>query len=250
MGQGSAAVQWLAVERNGDGTTEVLQLWDNNGNLGMILYSPDPNGPGYVESWSADDMGQQSAAVQWLAVDRNGDGKTGVLQLWDNSVALGNLGMILYSPDPNGPGYIVSWSNANISTYYDASNWFVVNRNGDGMSHILQTFNFFGTLAMALYDSDPNGPGYLLNSWTGTNMGNWYPASAWLAVEAGLDGSTNIIQLFQNAISFSLGMVVYEPSSANQGYAVGGYISSFGTLPATALAFFAVDVPPPANTSL
>jgi len=78
VGGTANTLQWLKVDRNGDDQTEILQLWDNNGILAMTLYSPNPNGPGYVISWSNPNMGEGSGAVQWLTVDRNGDGKTEV----------------------------------------------------------------------------------------------------------------------------------------------------------------------------
>jgi hypothetical protein len=44
----------------------VFQLWDNGGRLGMIVYSPLPQG-GYGASFSSANMGQGSGAIAWLA---------------------------------------------------------------------------------------------------------------------------------------------------------------------------------------
>jgi hypothetical protein len=43
-GAGSGAVAWLPVTMNGDGKTQIVQLWDHNGRLGMIVYGPRPDG--------------------------------------------------------------------------------------------------------------------------------------------------------------------------------------------------------------
>jgi len=66
MGEGSGAVAWLAGDANGDGKTDIFQLWDNNGRLGMIVYSPLPQG-GYGVSFGSAGMGEGSGAVAWLA---------------------------------------------------------------------------------------------------------------------------------------------------------------------------------------
>jgi len=39
MGEGSGAVAWLPVTMNGDGKTQIVQLWSNSGRLGMIVYA-------------------------------------------------------------------------------------------------------------------------------------------------------------------------------------------------------------------
>jgi hypothetical protein len=51
------------VENNG---RNVFQLWDNNGRLGMIVYSPLLQG-GYGVSFGSSNIGEGSGAVAWLA---------------------------------------------------------------------------------------------------------------------------------------------------------------------------------------
>jgi hypothetical protein len=118
MGEGSNAVAWLAADMNGDGRTDVVQLWDSGGSLGMIVYSP--LGSGYREVWKSSNMGEGSNAVAWLAADMNGDGRTDVVQLWDNG---GSLGMIVYTPLAGIPGYGVAWQARNMGEESRALAW-------------------------------------------------------------------------------------------------------------------------------
>src|SRR6185437_6706556 len=69
------ALAWLAGDFTGSGKTEIAQLWDNNGRLGLIVYGADSGGSLATVFGSAD-MGQGSGALAWLAGDFTGSGKT------------------------------------------------------------------------------------------------------------------------------------------------------------------------------
>jgi hypothetical protein len=91
MGQGSGAVAFLAGNFTGRATTEIAQLWDNNGTLGLIVYGI---GNDTLEALIAyPDMGQGSSALAFLVGNFTGSGATEIAQLWDND---GTLGLIVY----------------------------------------------------------------------------------------------------------------------------------------------------------
>jgi hypothetical protein len=83
MGQGSAALAWLAGDFTGSGKTEIAQPWDNNGRLGLIVYGADSGGS-LATVFGSGDMGQGSGALAWLAGDFTGSGKTEIAQPWDS----------------------------------------------------------------------------------------------------------------------------------------------------------------------
>jgi uncharacterized protein YodC (DUF2158 family) len=136
IGQGSGALAWLPVTMNGDGKTQIVQPWDNNGRLGMIVYSPQADGS-YAVRWGTQDIGQGSGALAWLPVTMNGDGKTQIVQPWDNN---GRLGMIVYSPQADG-SYAARWGTQDIGQGSGALAWLPVTMNGDGKTHIVQPWN-------------------------------------------------------------------------------------------------------------
>ncbi len=92
MGQGSSAVAFLAGNFTGSATTEIAQLWDNNGVLGLIVYGM--SGGTLQTLVTYPDMGQGSSALAFLVGDFTGSGVTEIAQLWDNN---GILGLIVYS---------------------------------------------------------------------------------------------------------------------------------------------------------
>src|SRR5262245_60935044 len=102
VGGGAGALAWLTGDVNGEGMTDLIQPWDNNGRLGLITYRS--NGTEYTWGWSSNDIGAGSPALAWLTGDVNGDGKTDLIQPWNNN---GRLGVINYLS--NGTGYTLAW---------------------------------------------------------------------------------------------------------------------------------------------
>src|SRR5260370_591800 len=115
MGQGSGAVEWLPVDMHGDGRTEVVQLWSYNNKLSMTVWAPNqPGQPDNSYSWAwGGDTQQGSAAVKWLPVDMHGDGKTQIVQLWDNN---NSLGMNVWGPKSDY-SYSLAWSSSDMGSY-------------------------------------------------------------------------------------------------------------------------------------
>ena len=92
MSQGSSALAFLVGDFTGSGATEIAQLWDNDGILGLIVYGI---GNGTLEAVSVNpNTGQGSGALAFLAGYFTGAGTTTqIAQPWDNN---GTLEMIVY----------------------------------------------------------------------------------------------------------------------------------------------------------
>jgi hypothetical protein len=81
LGQGPGAVAWLTGDFTGSGHTEIAQLWDNNGKLGLNVYGESGNTVTAV--FHSADMGQGSGALAWLADNFTAD-LTVIAQPWDS----------------------------------------------------------------------------------------------------------------------------------------------------------------------
>ena len=90
-GQGSDALPggWLTGDFTGGGTTEIVQLRDNDSRLAMTLYGTDDNG-GLRQLSDNLNMGQGSGALAWLTGDFTGDGTTEIAQLWSDNGKAGD----------------------------------------------------------------------------------------------------------------------------------------------------------------
>lgn len=91
-GQGYGAVAWQVGDLNGDGREEIVQLWNNDGTLGAIIYGGGPNDSLVVQSVNSD-LYQGYGAVGWLSGNFSAPKVSEVVQFWDHD---GSLGMITY----------------------------------------------------------------------------------------------------------------------------------------------------------
>ncbi|HEX3047773.1 MAG TPA: RHS repeat-associated core domain-containing protein [Bacillota bacterium] len=214
IGAGSGAITFLTGDVNGDGKSDIIQLWDNNGRLGVVTYLA--NGIGYNLSWGVNDIGAGSSAINFLTGDVNGDGKTDIIQLWDNN---GRLGVATHLS--NGIGYDYAWGMADMGQGSPAKAYLAGEVNGDGKTDIIQLWDNNGRLAMITYLS--NGNGYDCNWGTG-DMGQGSPAVNYFAGDVNGDRKTDIVQLWYN--SEQLGIINYVSSGVGYTCNWAGYLSA------------------------
>jgi hypothetical protein len=130
VGNGPGAIAWQLGDVNGDGRPELIQLWNNKGRLGMIVYHW--NGNAMVTLWGNPNVGQGVGAINWEIGDVNGDQRRELIQLWSDD---GRLGAIVYG-----------WNGASMATLSagdvmqgpNAVDWQIGDVNGDGFAEILQ----------------------------------------------------------------------------------------------------------------
>ncbi len=210
MGQGPWALAWLAGDMDGDGLTDILQPWNNNGTLGLIVYRS--TGTGYTTAFSSSNMGAGSPAVAWRTGDADGDGRTDLIQLWNNN---GWLGLTVFRS--TGTGYSLWFNNPNMGQGSPARAWLTGDMDGDGRTDIFQPWNNNGTLGLIAYRA--TGTGYA-TAFASGNMGQGSGAFAWLVGDMDGDGRSDIFQPFNN--SGALGMIVYRSSGT-------GFATAFGS---------------------
>jgi hypothetical protein len=198
IGEGSGAVAWLIGDVNGSGKDEVIQLWNNGGQLGVIVYGW--SGSAMTTLWGTGNIGQGSGAVAWLIGDVNGDGKDEVIQLWNNG---GKLGMIVYGW--SGSAMTTLWGTSNIGEGSGAVAWQIGDVNGDGKDEVIQLWNNGGKLGMIVYGWCGSGMTTLCSS---SNVGEGPGAVAWLTgpVQGGV--VDEIVQLWDNG--GRLGVILYS----------------------------------------
>lgn len=231
LGQPSDALAFRTVTRDGDGKTQILQLRNVGGRLGMVLYAPQPGG-GYAATWSRQDLGQGAGAIDFLPVTMSGDGRTQLVQLWNNA---GRLGLIVYGPQPDG-SYDEIWGTADAGHAADALAFLPVRMKGDGRAQILQlSGNASSRLGYTVYS--PKADGSYALSWSGTSV-QGAGAIRFLPVSMHGDGRTQVAQLWNNG--GRLGLIIHEPQPD------GSYASGWGTgdlgQGADALAFMPVTM--------
>ena len=214
MGQGSGALAWLTGNFTGTGNdfTEIAQLWNDDGILGLIVYGSPA---GTLEAVFANpNMNQGSSALAFLAGNFTGSGTTEIAQLWDNN---GILGLIVYGIG-NGTLEAV-FANPNMNQGSSALAFLVGDFTGSGATEIAQLWDNNGILGLIVYGI---GDGTLEAVYTNPNMGQGSGALAFLpGYFTGSDTTTQIAQLWDN--NGTLEMIVY----GNVGNGNLGTVSAF-----------------------
>ena len=187
MGQGSAALAWLTGNFTGTGNdfTEIAQLWDDNGALGLIIYGSPGGNPQAV--FAQPDMGQGSGALAFLTGYFTGAGTTTqIAQPWDNN---GTLEMIVYGNVGNG----------NLGTVYaapmnqesSALAFLTGNFIGSGYTQIAQARSNNGALQLLVYGDIGNGG---LSTVFSNDISQVPFALAWVTGDFTGTGNTQILQ--------------------------------------------------------
>ena len=196
MGQGPGAVAWLTGNFTGPaGVAQIAQLWDNNGNLGLIGYGIVGATPQKV--FDSPDLGQGSGALAFLAGDFTGSGHTQIAQVWEDN---GNLGLIVYGY-ANGTFQTV-YSNV-IGFKPDALAFLTGDFLGFGSTQIAQLRDGNGTLELLIYGSTEGTP----QLYTDLDMDQGPAALAFLTGNFTGSGHTEIAQLWNN--NGNLGLIIY-----------------------------------------
>lgn len=202
MGQGSGAITWLTGDVNGDGRTDLIQPFDNGGRLGLIVYQS--NGAGLVVSSEVANIGQGSGALAWLTGDVNGDGRTDLIQPFDNG---GRLGMIIYRGSETG--FSVLSGRLDLGQGSGGLAWLVGDVNADGKTDLIEPFNNNGRLGMLMYTSDGT---QMVFQYGTLDMGHRADALSWLMGDANGDGKADVMQPWANT---RLGLIMYASTGTS-----------------------------------
>jgi cell division inhibitor SulA len=197
IGQGAAAVGWLAGDFTGSGKAEIAQMWNNNGYLGLIVYG-DVDGS-MTTIRRSPNTGQGPWAITWLAGDFTGSGKTEIAQAYDND---GHLGLIIY-----GDAYDTMQGichTADTGQGSPAVGWLAGDFTRSGKAEIAQMWNNNGHLGLIIY-GHVNGTMQVIRRSPNTGHGPW--AIAWLAGDFTGSGKAEIAQMWNN--NGHLGLIIY-----------------------------------------
>lgn len=155
----------LPVDYDGDGKTDIAQLWNNNGSLGIIIYRS--NGSSY-SAVASTTLAVGSGNIGFIPADYDGDGKTDIVQTWNNN---GSLGVIVIRS--TGSNYTVAW-NTTMGQGSPNAGFAPVDYDGDGKMDFVQGWNNGGNLNFLLYKSTGSSYTYQSNIVTrqgSTNLG-------------------------------------------------------------------------------
>jgi hypothetical protein len=148
------SLKLLPVDVNADGRTDIAQIWNHYSSIGVNLYKS--NGTSYTLASSLT-MPAGISNLGFIPADYNGDGRTDIIQLWNNN---GSLGLVIFRA--TGSGFTMDWTG----TLPDSSanvGFAPIDYDGDGKMDFVKGWNNNNSLNLAVYRSNGSSYSFVTN---------------------------------------------------------------------------------------
>jgi hypothetical protein len=151
---GFQTIRLLPVDVNGDGKTDIAQLWNRYNSLAINIYKS--TGDSFALA-SSNTMPVGAGNIGFIPADFNGDGRTDIIQFWNSN---GSLGLAMFKS--TGNSYSMSWigamgeSSANVG-------FTPIDYDGDGKTDFVKGWNNNNTLGLAVYKSNGSTYSFVTN---------------------------------------------------------------------------------------
>jgi hypothetical protein len=177
FGVWAQTVQVLVGNSEADGRQDLLRLWhDEHGQLQLTPWRS--NGYGFTAGESSP-LGSPQPEQQFHAADVDGDGRSDVLQIWQDAGGQAQATLWRATPVGDGVRYHES-STASLGVWRDDAQWTLADHNGDHRADLVATWQVAdGQQQLAVWLSDGQG-------FTGQN--GWQDDLAWFDADFNADG--------------------------------------------------------------
>lgn len=193
------SVKWASGDFNGDGKTDMVAAWNNNGSATLTMRAS--TGSGFkVDHWLEHAGGWMDTSF-YLPGDFDGDGIMDLAVAWNDG---NNTTVSVYKSDKMKFLPPVQWSKRD-GGWGDTVKWVAGDFNSDGKTDLGAAWNNNGvtTLTVRLSDGSKFTPAHWSN-----NAGRWWDSSIFVAGDFDKDGRADIAQLWNdlgnNSVKVSL----------------------------------------------
>jgi hypothetical protein len=222
---GGYSGQYLAGDANGDGLTDVLQLWNNNGNLSIECYlsnytplvKPVDLRFNYLGSGGST-LGTYSG--NYMVGDVNGDKKADIIRIWNNN---GSTNIAVSSFNSSANRFEPGISATGLAPY--GGQYLVGDANGDGLSDVIQLRDVGGNLSAEVYLSAVTG---FTRRSPGTYTLGLYPSLDFMLGDVNRDGRAEIIRTRSSGNPATLSLQSFNYNSATNRYEPFSFNTSLG----------------------
>ncbi|MBP6709232.1 MAG: hypothetical protein KA223_08740, partial [Candidatus Accumulibacter sp.] len=188
FGVWAQTVQILVGNSEADGRQDLLRLWhDEHGQLQLTPWRS--NGYGFTAGETSP-LGSPQPEQQFHAADVDGDGRSDVLQIWQDAGGQAQATLWRATPVGDGVRYHES-STASLGVWRDDAQWTLADHNGDHRADLVATWQVAdGQQQLAVWLSDGQG-------FTGQN--GWQDDLAWFDADFNADGRNDRLEISHRA---------------------------------------------------
>ncbi len=218
--------KWYVGDFNGDGLTDMMKHWNDNGYFSADVHVS--NGGGFIMQRWATQQGGYSYGMQWFVGDYNGDGYSDLMKHWDDN---GNFTADVHLSGGNY-FYMQRWATQQ-GGYWNGMSWYVGDFNGDGYTDAMKLWQDNGNFTADVHPSV--GSGFIIQrmatqqggngtaqKWSGPD-GYMYSPTKTLDLNHQIPGATFVLYPSEyDAVQAAVGNV-WE-NSINEGLEYGGVI--------------------------
>ncbi len=180
----STSIKMFSMDVDGDGLSDVLQVYINNSTLSFNTYLSQSNG--IFSPVSTNYTGYPTSYIDMFPMDINGDGKQDVLQAWNNK---GYMNFVSYLSQ--GDGTFKPIASSSTQTYVIVK-LLSMDINADGKQDLLQVISSPSSLLEFIsYLSQGDGTFTTVNSYYSTSTSNYYI----LPLDVNGDNKMDVLQM-------------------------------------------------------
>ena len=172
---------------------DIIEIWNRGGGLAAATTWKN-NGNGQFDMLPIDtSIGGFNTASRYLTLDANNDGRTDVIEIWNN----GNAAATTWKNNGNGQFDMLA-IDTSIGGFGSGRQYLTLDVNTDGRTDIVEIFNNqnSGNAAATTWKNNGNGQFDVLN--IDTSFGGFNTASSYLTLDANTDGRADIIEIWNN----------------------------------------------------
>ena len=187
------SMKWFLGDFNGDGKTDVMKLWDDNGTFTSDVHIS--NGSSFnIQRW-ATKQGGYSNEMRWFVGDFNADGKTDIMKIWGEG-GLFNCDVHI----SNGSSFNIQRWATHQGGFWEEQKWFVGDFNGDSKTDLMKLWNDEGQLTSDVHLS--NGAAFNIERWA-TKQGGYSNSMKFFVGDFNGDGKTDLMKLWNDDGQFT-----------------------------------------------
>ncbi|NEO69255.1 hypothetical protein [Moorena sp. SIO3H5] len=199
---------YLVADVNGDGESDLVEVWNSNNSFFAATWISDGNG-GFNLGGNTR-VGDFRADTDYLVADVNGDGESDLVEVWNSN---NSFFAATWVSDGNG-GFDLA-GNTRVGDFRDDTDYLVADVNGDGESDLVEVWNSNNSFFAATWISDGNG-GFNLGG--NTRVGDFRDDTDYLVADVNGDGESDLVEVWNNNNNFFAATWI---SDGNGGFSLG-----------------------------